>query len=266
MLKGKSVHHLSLSVTALLFFLASINLSLTTKTIALSVAIFTGTFFIYRLSVWVPVISWSRRFIDFYSKPNAIELTTFLIIILSTFCFLNFNEITMLISWGLFSTCYFLNVKLGKFNFKGLRSIPLIKTMHLSLLWTIIGFLFKEEIASNGVVVSEFIIRFSILFIICLGVDLRDITKDEKSNTKTLATLLGFYKVKQLMLITTLSLICFLILNSPDLTFELLTALILFIGISYLKINSNPNTFTILMDGALMLYSFFAFIAQLTRF
>jgi len=266
MLKGKSFHQLALAVTALLFFLASINISLSAKTIALSVAVFTGTFFIYRLSVWVPVLSWSRRFIDFYSKPNAIELVTLPLIILSTFYFLNFRETTLLISWGLFSTCYFLNIKLGAYHFKGLRSIPLIKTIHLSLLWTIIGFIFKEEIATNSVHISEFIIRFVILFIICLGVDLRDITKDEKSETRTLATLLGFYKLKQLMLITNLALICFLIQSASDLTLELLIALMLFIGISYLKINSKPITFTILMDGTLMLYSFLAFMTQLTRF
>ena len=266
MLKGKSLHHLALAVTALLFFLASINLSLSANTLALSLAVFIGTFFIYRLSVWVPVLSWSRRFIDFYSKPNVIELVAFLIIILSTFYFLNFKDTTMLISWGLFSTCYFLNVKLGAFHFKGLRSIPLIKTIHLSLLWTIIGFVFKQEIASNGVQIFDFNIRFFILFIICMGVDLRDITKDEKSDTRTLATLLGFYKLKQLLLITNLTLICFLILKAPDLTLELLIALILFIGISYLKINSKPITFTILMDGTLMLYSFLAFMTQLTRF
>jgi hypothetical protein len=263
---GKSLHHLALSVTALFFFLASIDLSLTTNILSLSVSVFTGTFFIYRLSVWVPVLSWSRRFIDFYSRPNALELATYLIIFLSTFYFLNFRETTLLISWGLFSTCYFLNIKLGSFHFKGLRSIPLIKTIHLSLLWTIIGFLFKEEIASNSAIIFEFIIRFFILFIICLGVDLRDITKDEKSYTKTLATHLGFYKLKQLMLITTLTLICFLILNSPVLTLELLIALMLFIGIFILKINSKPITFTILMDGTLMLYSFLAFMAQLIRF
>jgi hypothetical protein len=266
MLKGKSLHHLALAVTALFFFLASIKLILSANTLALSVAVFTGTFFIYRLSVWVPVLSWSRRFIDFYSRPKAIELATYLIIILSTFYFLNFRETTLLISWGVFSTCYFLNIKLGAFHFKGLRSIPLIKTIHLSLLWTIIGFLFKQEIANNSLQISEFIIRFVILFIICLGVDLRDITKDEKSDTITLATILGFYKLKQLMLITNLTLICSLILIAPDLTLELLIALMLFIGIFILKINSKPITFTIIMDGTLLLYSFLAFMAQLTRF
>jgi hypothetical protein len=266
MLLGKSLHHLALAVTALFFFLASINLSLSSNTLALSVAVFTGTFFIYRLSVWVPVLSWSRRFIDFYSRPNAIELATYLIIILSTFYFLNFRETTMLISWGLFSTCYFLNIKLGAFHFKGLRSIPLIKTIHLSLLWTIIGFVFKQEMAGNSVQIFEFIIRFFILFIICIGVDLRDITKDEKSDTRTLATLLGFYKLKQLMLITNLALICFLILIASDLTLELLIALMLIIGIFILKINNKPITFTILMDGTLLLYSFLAFMVQLTRF
>jgi hypothetical protein len=262
----RSFHHLALAVTALLFFLASINISLSAKTLALSLAVFTGTFFIYRLSVWVPVLSWSLRLIDFNSKPNTIELVTLPLIILSTFYFLNFRETTLLIYWGLFSTCYFLNIKLGAFHFKGLRSVPLIKTIHLSLLWTIIGFIFKQEIATNSVHISEFIIRFVILFIICLGVDLRDITKDKKSATRTLATLLGFYKLKQLMLITNLALICFLILNAPDLTLELLIASMLFIGISYLKINSKPITFTILMDGTLMLYSFLAFMTQLTRF
>jgi hypothetical protein len=214
MLIGRSFHHLTLAVTALFFFLSSTAFSYSSESVALSLAVFVGTLFIYRLSVWVPVLSWSRRFINFYFNPSVLELSSFLLILLSIIYFLKIAEIVVLISWGLFSTCYFLNIKLGTFHFKGLRSIPLIKTIHLSLLWTIMGFIFKlPELTSNYSLMCDFTIRFVIIFLICLGVDLRDITKDEKSATRTLATLLGFYKLKQLMLITNLALICFLILN-----------------------------------------------------
>lgn len=271
MLKGKSFHHISLAVTALFFFLSSINLDLSPKTIALSVAIFTGTFFIYRLSVWIPVLSWSRRFVDFYNKPSVLELALFFLTLLCAFYFLNLCEIALLICWGLFSTCYFLNIKLDAFHFKGLRSIPLIKTIHLSLLWTIIGFIFKlPELAINHSLCYDFSIRYIIVFLICLGVDLRDINKDQESSQgleiTTLATYFGFHKLKQLMLIVNLTLICFLILCSTESTIDLLIASMLFIGIINLKINSNPKTFTILMDGTLLLYSFLAFIVKLTRF
>lgn len=271
MLKGKSVHHLTLAVTALFFFLSSLDLQLTTETIALSIAVFIGTFFIYRLSVWVPVISFSRQFISFYFKPNIFELVSYFFVLLSTCYFLTIRELALLSFWGLFSTCYFLNLKSGAFHFRGLRSIPIIKTIHLSLLWSIIGFIFKmPEVVLERSLLYDFIIRFIILFIICLGVDLRDISKDKDPSEgfaiSTVATYLGFEKLKLLMLIVTITLICFLLLSSTNLTLELVIASILFIGIISLKINSSPKTFTILMDGTLMLYSFLALMMQLTCF
>ena len=267
MLLGRSLHHLALAVTALFFFLSSITLSYSSQSIALSLAVFVGTLFIYRLSVWVPVLSWSRRFIDFYFKPSVIELSSFLLVLLSTFYFLKISEIVVLISWGLFSTCYFLNIKLDEFHFKGLRSIPLIKTIHLSLLWTIMGFIFKlPELTSNYSLMCDFIIRFVIIFLICLGVDLRDIAKDEQSSTTTLATHFGFSKLKQLMIFFNSVLICLLLLFPSYSTIELFIASLLLIEIIILKINSKPITFTILMDGTLLLYSFLAFMVQLTRF
>jgi len=263
MLIGRSFHHLTLAVTALFFFLSSITLSYSSQSIALSLAVFVGTLFIYRLSVWVPVLSWSRRFIDFYFKPSVIELSSFLLVLLSTFYFLKISEIVVLISWGLFSTCYFLNIKLDEFHFKGLRSIPLIKTIHLSLLWTIMGFIFKlPELTSNYSLMCDFIIRFVIIFLICLGVDLRDIAKDEQSSTTTLATHFGFSKLKQLMIFFNSVLICLLLLFPSYSTIELFIASLLLIEIIILKINSRPNTFTLLMDGTLMCYSFLVFIAQ----
>jgi hypothetical protein len=270
MLKGKLLHHFALAVTALFFFLSSVNFPFTKHILALSLAVLIGTFFIYRLSVWIPVISTSPS-IYFYNKPNNLELVIYLITLPLLFCFLQLEEVVLLSGWGLFSTCYFLNIKSEKIDFRGLRSIPFIKTFHLSLLWTIIGYIFKiqNELFSNTII-YEFTIRFIIIFLICLGVDLRDITKDQEAehghSIVTLATYLGFQKLKQLMLIINLLLICYLALYFPYLTIEILIASLLFFGTLLLKINSTPSAFTSIMDGLLMLYAFLIFMMQLTHF
>ena len=271
MVNRRLLHHLVLAVTALFFFLSSNKLSLSQEFIALAIAVFIGTLFIYRLSVWVPILSSSSPFIHFYCKPLKLEIAAFFILLVSTFYFLSLYEIILLVCWGLFSTFYFLNIKLGAFHFKGLRSIPLIKTIHLALLWTIIGFIFAlPQVAISKVLIFDFSIRFLILFLICLGVDLRDIAKDQETTKDfkivTLATLFGFHKLKQLMLFVNLTLICLIMLFSPNSMLEVFIASLLFIELILLKINSRTNTFTILMDGTLLLYSFLAFMIQLTNF
>jgi 1,4-dihydroxy-2-naphthoate octaprenyltransferase len=267
MYNGRSFHHLTLAVTALLFFLSSITLLFSTELIALSLAVFVGTFFIYRLSVWVPVISNKIPLLSFYEKPNKSEFIIYIILILSCCYCLSMDVIILFGGWGFISALYFTNFKFGRIELKGLRSIPLIKTVLLAFMWTIIGNIFSLK---NGVLTNthliNFIIRFTIIFLICLGVDLRDIEKDNRAGTTTLATYLGFKTLKTLMLVANTILLIFLFNYSSANQIDLFISGMLFFILLRIKINQSRQTFTLLLDGTLFIYSFLNFIASYIRF
>lgn len=263
----RTVHHTLLAVTALLFFLPSITLPFSTELIALSLAVFIGTFFIYRLSVWVPIISNKIPLLSFYEKPSKSEFIFYAILILSCCYYLSIDTVILFGGWGLISVLYFTNFKIGTFDLKGLRSIPLIKTILLAFMWTVIGYIFtlKTGVLSKNILIN-FIIRFTIIFLICLGVDLRDIEKDNRTGTTTLATYLGFNALKTLMLVVNTILLIFLFNYSSASQIDLFISEMLFLILLRIKINQHQRTFTILLDGTLFLYSFLNFIAYFIRF
>lgn len=266
MLKGKSFHHLTLAVTALFFFLSSLNFPFRPETIASSVAVFMGTLFIYRLSTWVPVISSRPPFLNYINPPDKLTFSLFLLLCGIPCFYLSSDIIIKLILWAALSISYFTNVNFNKYHFRGLRSIPVVKTVLLAFMWTIIGFLFKlQQLLIDDNIQAAFVIRFLLIFIICLGVDLRDIEKDKEAHTTTIATLLGFQSLKiALLILTSIIVIYEIIIGS--FTVDLLISTLLLIILSRLKINSSTRSFTILMDGTLMLYSFLVLMIQLTCF
>jgi len=267
MFNGRSFHHLTLAVTALLFFLSSINLPYSSEIIALSLAVFVGTLFIYRLSVWVPVISNKIPLFSFYEKPNKSKFIIYAILILSCCYYLSLETIILFGGWGFVSVLYFTNFKIGTFELKGLRSIPLIKTLLLAFMWTVIGYIFsmKSGFAYSTQLIN-FIIRFTIIFLICLGVDLRDIEKDNRAGTTTLATYLGFNKLKTMMLLANVILLLFLFNTTSANQIDLFISGMLFFILLRIKINQRQQTFTLLLDGTLFIYSFLNFIASYIRF
>jgi len=267
MFNGRLFHHLTLAVTALLFFLSSITLFFSIELIALSLAVFVGTYFIYRLSVWVPVISNKIPLLSFYEKPNKNEFILYIILISCCCFYLSIETVILLGGWGLISALYFTNLKIGTIELKGLRSIPLIKTVLLAFMWTAIGYLFSLKSGFNSsILLINFIIRFTIIFLICLGVDLRDIEKDNRAGTITLATYLGFNTLKTLMLLVNTILLIFLFNYSSASQIDLFISGMLFFILLRIKINQSRQTFTLLLDGTLFIYSFLNFIATYIRF
>ena len=233
----------------------------------MSFAVFVGTLFIYQLSVWVPVISNKTPFFRFYEAPNKTEFSLYLIIILSCCYYLSLESIVLFGGWGFISVLYFTNLNIGTFELKGLRSIPLIKTLLLAFMWTVIGYIFflKNGFTSSTQLMN-FIIRFIIIFLICLGVDLRDIEKDTVAGTTTLATYLGFNKLKTMMLLANIILLLFLFNNTSANQIDLFISGMLFFILIRIKINQRQKTFTLLLDGTLFIYSFLNFIASYNRF
>lgn len=263
---SRSFHHLLLAITALFFFIPTTHFLNGNNIAALLATVLIGTFFIYRLSVWVPILNFKNPYVEFETNPPIYEFVLYCVSILCCYLLLNITTIIQFCSWGFFSIAYFTNIKIGSFQFKGLRSIPILKTIHLALLWSIIGFLLElNELSFNLAFIKIISIRFLIIFLICLGVDLRDIQKDFQAKTTTLATLIGFKNLKAIMLLLNLSLIVFLSLNFIDNKIELLIATILLLCILYLKSQSKSATFTILLDGTLFLYSFLILISDLTK-
>lgn len=267
MFNGRSFHHLTLAVTALLFFLSSITLPFSTELIALSLAVFIGTFFIYRLSVWVPIISNKIPLLSFFEKPSKSEFILYVILIFSCCYYLTIDTVMLFGAWGFISALYFTNFKFGTIELKGLRSIPLIKTVLLAFMWTVIGYiLYLKTVVFTNTHLINFIIRFTIIFLICLGVDLRDIEKDNRVGTTTLATYLGFNTLKTLMLVVNTILLIFLFNYRSANQIDLFISGMLFLILLRIKINQSRQTFTLLLDGTLFLYSLLNFIASYIRF
>ncbi len=263
---NKAIHHLLLGITAAFFFAPSLSASNSENTFPALMSVFIGTLLIYRLSVWVPILSFKNPYLMFETNPTIYEFLFYFVLILFCYLLLKIKTIILFSSWGILSIAYFTNIKIGSFEFKGLRSVPIVKTIHLALLWTIIGFLFQlNELGCNLALVKIVFIRFLMIFLICLGVDLRDIQKDLQAKTTTLATLIGFKNLKAIMLLLNLSLIVFLSLNFIDNKIELLIATILMLCTLYLKAHSKSATFTILMDGTLFLYSLLILISDFTK-
>jgi hypothetical protein len=266
MFERKTLHHFVLAITALFFFIPSTHFLDGNNITALLAAVLIGTFFIYRLSVWVPIMNFKNPYLEFENTPAVYEFVFYSVSILCCYLLLNITTILLFSGWGLLSISYFTNIKIGAFQFKGLRSIPILKTIHLALLWTIIGFLFElNELSFNLPLIKVISIRFFIIFLICLGVDLRDIQKDLNAKTVTLATLIGFKNMKAIMLILNLTLIVFLSSNFLENKIEMLIAIILLLCTLYLKPHSKSATFTILLDGTLFLYSFLILIFDFTK-
>ncbi|MFM7016728.1 MAG: hypothetical protein ACKOX3_10420 [Bacteroidota bacterium] len=264
---SKTFHQFILALTALFFFLPNLVEIKNINVPALGFVVFIGTFFIYRLSVWIPVISNRTPFFSFIESPFFLEPLSYVFIILIGYSLLSLNVILLLSAWGLLSIAYFTNVQIDNTRFQGLRSIPLIKTLLLSFMWTIIGFILQlNKLNYHDSFFFTISIRFIIIFLICLGVDLRDITKDQQAKTTTLATYFGFKKVKSFMLICSILLILLLSINKHASSLDLIISTGLFLIILQLKINQSKQTFTLLLDGTLFLYSLLNLIASYARF
>jgi hypothetical protein len=264
---NRSVHHLLLATTALLFFFPSLSDSNSENIIASLLMVFIGTLFIYRLSVWVPIVSNNNPFISFYSKPNVLEFLFYILFFLASSYFISTTTFFILSGWGIVSSMYFTNVKIRNFELKGLRSIPLIKTLLLAFMWTVIGYVFTLKNGQvSAALFSKIGVRFLIIFLICLGVDLRDIEKDKQAATNTLATYFGFNKLKSMMLVCNAGLSAWLYYFSFIGKVDLFISCLLFFILLRLKINHSKQTFTLLLDGTLFLYSLLHFIASYNRF
>ena len=230
-------------------------------------AVFIGTFFIYRLSVWVPIINANNPSIQFYESPRWLEFGFYLALLIGLTPFINFHKTILLLFWGVLSIFYFTNVQFKNYHFKGLRSIIGIKTLHITLSWTVIGFLFNDISANAALVNWQSIgIRFIIIFLICLGVDVRDIDKDNQASTHTLATYFGLHRMKIGMALLNFALLLYLLSNPTSSAIEIVISCLLLVIILSFKINRSSQSFTILLDGLLFLYALAIAIATSIRF
>jgi 4-hydroxybenzoate polyprenyltransferase len=258
-------HHWILAITAAAYVTSAMHqLPPGNIDLALAWLIGAGTFLVYRLSIWQPVFNTVERRIYLQKSPSKLEL--FLIafsLILPSFLIdlkiLLFAGLT-----GLISTFYYFRLTLKNKAIGGLRIIPAFKNIFLAASWSFstvyIPYLFVQ---ASSPVLFLFLSRFIFILAVCFGVDMRDVQRDKKSGTKTLAVLLGFNQTKFIAIILSAVFIA-LTLSAKQIQllplrsdFEhyslIFTGLLLIVILFYLKPSHKTSTYTLLLDGCMFL-------------
>jgi 4-hydroxybenzoate polyprenyltransferase len=258
-------HHWILAITAAAYVTSAMHqLPPGNIDLALAWLIGAGTFLVYRLSIWQPVFNTVERRIYLQKSPSKLEL--FLIafsLILPSFLIdlkiLLFAGLT-----GLISTFYYFRLTLKNKAIGGLRIIPAFKNIFLAASWSFstvyIPYLFVQ---ASSPVLFLFLSRFIFILAVCFGVDMRDVQRDKKSGTKTLAVLLGFNQTKFIAIILSAVFIALTLsakqiqllpLRSDFEHYSLIFTGLLLIGILfYLKPSHKTSTYTLLLDGCMFL-------------
>lgn len=223
-----------------------------------------GTFFIYRLSIWQPTISISPRNLTLQKTPSLIEFLFLMLSIIIPALHLAINTILLICTTGFISTLYFIKINFRSTSIWGLRSIPAFKNIFLAASWAFttvyIPYLFTQ---THSLLFLSLLSRFIFILAICIAVDVRDIQRDTKTGTKTLAVIIGFSKTKYIAIILTLIFLTLTVtarqiqLTSMSSNFEynslLFTGILLFAILLYLNPKHKTSTYTLLLDGCMFL-------------
>jgi 4-hydroxybenzoate polyprenyltransferase len=138
----------------------------------------------------------------------------------------------------------------------GLRSVFLLKNFLVAGVWTWITtvMIFPGEPYHPWLIIT----RFVFIMLITMGLDLRDIESDRKLGVNTLATFLGFQKVKTALLLLILStILVFSFLDFPGKFPFLLSCFFTGIAVLITKPSTGYWQIFLLMDGNLALHALF---------
>lgn len=271
-MNNKSVqnfHHGILAIIALLYSWATIYNK--PKAVLFSSIIGFGTYFIYRLAFYQPVLNLKNFKISLKIKPSKLDIFFVLIVCIITFYNLTTNCVFALVITGLLSGFYFLIIQHPKFKLKGIRSFPITKNVFLAIMWTIGTIILPVYFVGNlNIIYTTIISRFVYLLIICVAIDLRDIKADQKAKTVTLPTWIGFKNTKLTCLILLAIYFAFItqlpeidtsssIPNAEQLMYYG-TGAILGLILIYLKPKLERRIFTKLLDGCMLMQAAGLFI------
>ncbi|HQF29740.1 MAG TPA: UbiA family prenyltransferase, partial [Bacteroidia bacterium] len=231
---------------------------------ALAWLIGAGTFLVYRLSIWQPVFNTVERRIYLQKSPSKLELFLLAFSLILPSFLIDLKTLLFAGFTGIISTFYYFRLTLKNKAFGGLRIIPAFKNIFLAASWSFstvyIPYLFVQ---ASTPVLFLFLSRFIFILAVCFGVDMRDVQRDKKSGTKTLAVLLGFNQTKFIAIILSAVFIALTLsakqiqllpLRSDFEHYSLIFTGLLLIGILfYLKPSHKTSTYSLLLDGCMFL-------------
>lgn len=151
-----------------------------------------STFVIYRLAYYG--LKWPIRILYILSRKDVLLPLLLLMIFLPS---LKTYEISGLLLMFVCCLAYFMETD----GWKGLRSIPVVKSAWLALVWTITTVvipIYNEYVNNQFLFIAE---RFFFLFAICIIYNLRDSTTDHANGIFTIIQRIGVSKSKQLSLL-----------------------------------------------------------------
>ena len=182
--------HLLLAVAALMMVIQTKTLLTTANTsFFFEPAVMVAAFCIYRLAYYG--ISWPIKKVKWSTYK---ELPFFLVILIAIFSFLQPLEKAGLLASAIMALAYMMEV--GKW--KGIRSLPVLKSIWVALVWTIITAaipLVQHLDLDATLLIVE---RFLFLLSICIIYNLRDTEADSMLGIRTIPHKIGILKTKQL--------------------------------------------------------------------
>jgi 4-hydroxybenzoate polyprenyltransferase len=163
---------------------------------------------------------------------------------------------------GVFAFAYFLPLLPFK-NKKRLRDFGGLKIIVLTGVWTtatsILPMLYWQKPLTAYP--FEIVLRFVFVFALCVAFDIRDIRADLRNNISTLPNKVGLrnsYRLINLSLLLFAGLSVVQYLRYPDgirLAGALLTSVITWAVVGYLRNNSSDRAYLLLADGVMLLYA-----------
>lgn len=152
---------------------------------------------------------------------------------------------------------------------KRIRDYGLLKILVLAGVWTIVTSILPMLYHGKSISAYPFeiLLRFALLFALCLIFDIRDIQDDRKNNIDTLPNKMGMSNTYRLI---TTALLVFVVLSviqyvrhpSPGrLGGALFTALATTWVAGYLRRHPSPKAYLALADGVMMLYALLVLVA-----
>ena len=229
---------------------------------SLHLLIFGSTLLIYNL----PIIINSRNKNRFLSIRGIFFSVGFLLTITSLFL-LKFNFFILVLLLGIISFGYSVPVLPFK-NKKRLRDFGWLKTLVLAGVWTIVTtilpILFWQKAILNYP--FEIMLRFVLIYGLCILFDLRDLEIDTNNKIYTLPKKIG---IKNSYYLVDVTILVFMILSIfqyyhfhilGKLFVSLITAFVMRIVVYYLQRHPSNRAYLALADGIMFFYSFLALL------
>lgn len=248
------LHHLFLGLTAVLMMMETIVLSNDNIHDPLQfLFVFLSTIVVYQIAlsgIAVPVVpNWISK-----NKTWRI-LMVILFCILMWIALITFNVIEVIFLLSIFLSCLAYFTTVG--NWKGLRSLPVLKSVVLALVWSLVTVVFPLMSTWNtGAHLPLLLQRFLFMLSICIIYNLRDVEMDQAQGITTIASLAGERKTKLISIIILIAFamsVIFSVLPHSLKVSMLVSAMGTLIVICSAKKNGNVFYYRYVIDGCMAL-------------